>query len=224
MGSLTASLFTPNRIGEYGVKALYFYKADRKKVMLLNLISNMFQMIVTVLFGVFGLIYLFMNYPIDLPIFKSRRLVYFLVIITSSVFGGRYFFSKKFRGFYLKKIISFFKSISLTTLIKTIVYSIIRYIIFSHQFYYLLVMFGVEIDYYTLIKLIFAMYLIASVIPSLPMFDWLIKGSVAVFVFGFIEINELIIVTTTTLMWILNFAIPSVIGSYFVLNFKFVTK
>jgi len=31
LGSLTASLFTPNRIGEYGAKAFYFYKTKRKK-------------------------------------------------------------------------------------------------------------------------------------------------------------------------------------------------
>jgi len=190
--------------------------------LLLNLISNISQMFVTILFGVFGLVYLVANYPIDLPIFKSRRLVYYFAILVASAFGGRFFIAKKIRGFYLTKIISFFKSISTTVLIKTIAFSIIRYLVFSHQFYYLLVLFGVETDYYILMKFIFAMYLIASVIPSLPMFDWLIKGSVAVYVFGFAEINELIIVTTTTLMWLLNFALPAIIGSYFVLNFRFV--
>ena len=72
--------------------------------------------------------------------------------------------------------------------------------------------------------LVFAMYLIASTIPSLPMFDWLIKGSVAVFVFGLIGVNELVIVSITSIMWLLNFALPAVIGSYFVINFRFISK
>jgi len=224
LGSLTASLFTPNRIGEYGAKAFYFYKANRKKVLLLNLIANISQMTVTVLFGVIGLIFIIKTYEVDLPIFRVRRLAYYSAILLASFFGGRFFISKKVRGFYLTKIIDFFKRLPKIIVFKTLMYSVIRYLIFSHQFYFLLLLFGIEIDYAILIKLIFAMYLIASVIPSLPMFDWLIKGSVAVFVFGLVGVNELIIVSITSLMWILNFAIPAIIGSYFVMNFKFVTK
>ena len=52
LGSLTASLFTPNRIGEYGAKAFYFYKNERTKVLLLNLISNSTQMLVTLVFSI----------------------------------------------------------------------------------------------------------------------------------------------------------------------------
>jgi len=187
LGSLTASLFTPNRIGEYGAKAFYFYKTDRKKVLLLNLIANISQMTVTVLFGIVGLIFIINTYEVDLPIFRVRRLAYYSAILLASFFGGRFFISKKIRGFYLAKIINFFKRLPKIIVFKTLMYSVIRYLIFSHQFYFLLLLFGIEIDYATLMKLIFAMYLIASVIPSLPMFDWLIKGSVAVFVFGLVE-------------------------------------
>ena len=37
---------------------------------------------------------------------------------------------------------------------------------------------------------------------------------------SFVNANEFIIVTCITIMWFLNFALPSIIGSYFVLNFK----
>ncbi len=221
LGSHTASLFTPNRIGEYGAKAFYFHKNKRKKIVLLNLISNVIQMIITVLFGIAGLVFLVTNYDVDLPIFRMRRLVYYLAIIIVSLLGGRFFISKKIRGFYLNKIINFIKKLPKIIVVKAFLFSIIRYFIFSHQFYFLLRLFGVETDYYTIVMLIFAMYIIASIIPSLPMFDWLIKGSVAVFIFSFVPINELIIVSITLLMWLLNFALPAIIGSYFVLNFKF---
>jgi len=223
LGSLTASLFTPNRIGEYGAKAFYFYKEQRKKILLLNLISNISQMTVTVVFGIVGLLFIVFNYAIDLPVFRARRLVYYLAILFLSIFGAQFFISKKIRGFYFNKIVLFFKELPIFVIVKTMLFSIIRYLIFSHQFYYLLLLFGVEMDYNILIRLIFTMYLIASVIPSLPMFDWLIKGSVAVFVFGLVGVNELVVVSITTLMWLLNFAIPAIIGSYFVMNFKFLT-
>jgi len=220
LGSHTASLFTPNRIGEYGAKAIYFNKNLRKKIVLLNLISNVLQMTITVLFGAVGLFFLFLNFEIDFPVFRLRRLVYYTVIITVSLFGGRFFISKKIRGFYWNKILNFFKRLSKVIVFKTFLFSFIRYLIFSHQFYFLLRLFGVETDYYSIMMLIFAMYFIASIIPSLPMFDWLIKGSVAVFIFGFIQVNELVIVSITLLMWLLNFALPAIVGSYFVLNFR----
>ena len=51
LASLTVSIITPNRIGEYGAKALFFEKNKRKKVMLLNLIGNLNQLIATVFFN-----------------------------------------------------------------------------------------------------------------------------------------------------------------------------
>ena len=65
-----------------------------------------------------------------------------------------------------------------------------------------------------------SMYLLSSIIPALSIFDVVIKGSVAVFVFSFLEINQLIILSIITIMWLLNFVLPSIIGSYFVLLFK----
>lgn len=80
--------------------------------------------------------------------------------------------------------------------------------------------FGGEIDYLSAMPIIFSMYFIASIIPGFVIFDWLIKGSVAVSLFSVLGVNELIIVSTTSLMWLLNFAFPSIIGSYFVLSFS----
>lgn len=220
LGSLTASLFTPNRIGEYGAKALYFNKKNRKKVVLLNLISNVSQMSITILFGVCGLLFVILNFEVEFPILRTKKLVYFSVLLMVVLFSGRFFIRKKIRGFYISKIIDFIKGFSKALIFRTFFFSIIRYLVFSHQFYFLLRIFGVETDYYSLILLIFSMYLIASIIPSLPMFDWLIKGSVAVFIFGLIGVSELLVVSITIVMWLLNFGLPAIIGSYFVLGFR----
>ena len=79
---------------------------------------------------------------------------------------------------------------------------------------------GVEIDYFTALHLLFCMYFMASIIPSMAIFDWAIKGSIAVWLFSFAGVNEITIITITTIMWMLNFAIPAIIGSIFVLKFK----
>lgn len=64
------------------------------------------------------------------------------------------------------------------------------------------------------------MYLMASVIPSVFIFDVVIKGSVALYVFEIAGVNDLTILSIITLMWILNFVIPSIIGSFFIMRFN----
>ena len=58
LGALTAGLFTPNGIGEYAGKALFFEKSQAKNIVFLNLICNGIQLILSVIFGIFGLLYL----------------------------------------------------------------------------------------------------------------------------------------------------------------------
>ena len=57
LAALTAGLFTPNGVGEYAGKALFYEKSETRKIVFLNLICNGIQMILTVFFGIFGLLY-----------------------------------------------------------------------------------------------------------------------------------------------------------------------
>lgn len=222
--SLTASIMTPNRIGEYGAKALYFEKKQRKKVMVLNLVGNLSQLTVTLFFGIFGLF--FLSFYVDVEMFSFNLPRFFLILSVLLLFyliGKNLGIIKKLTAL-IRKILNYSKDLPLKIHLKTLTYSLFRYLIFSHQFYFLLRLFQIEADYFMLMSLIFSTYFIASIIPGLAIFDWVIKGSVAVFIFGFIGLNPLTIVTVTTFMWLLNFAIPALLGSIFVLNFKMVDE
>ena len=80
--------------------------------------------------------------------------------------------------------------------------------------------FKIDISYVHAISAISSMYLIASCIPILSLFDAALKGSVAVVVFSLFGLDSLLILSITTLMWLFNFAFPAIIGSYFVLQFN----
>lgn len=58
LASLTLSLITPNRIGEYGAKALYYTNDKRKQILLLNFAGNFYQLVITIVLGAIGLVYL----------------------------------------------------------------------------------------------------------------------------------------------------------------------
>lgn len=220
LASLTASLFTPNRIGEYGAKALYF-SSSRKKVMLLNLISNMSQMLITTILGGIGLIVFSSKYEINIDSFKILRILVFgVMIISFTAFGVRRK-KIKIRGFDFSKIIDFIKSISRIVITKTFVFSLTRYLIFSFQFYYLLTIFGIDVYYINAMIVISSMYLLSSIIPSIFIFDVIVKGSVALYLFNIVGVNDLTILSIITIMWLLNFVLPSIVGSAFVMSFNY---
>lgn len=219
LGALTASIFTPNRIGEYGAKAIYFAKTHRKKVLLLTLISNMLQMSVTVIFGSIGLFFLYSNFEINISYRILRGIAILAFITLFGVIGikqNRF----KIKGFSLEKVIDYIKNLGVHYLGFGLLLSVLRYAVFSFQFYFILSLLGVDLHYFDAMILITSMYLLASIIPSISLFDVVIKGSVALYIFGLAGINQLPILSCVLLMWLLNFALPSVFGSYYVLNFN----
>jgi len=210
--SLTASIITPNRIGEYGAKALFFESQKRKNILGLNLIGNLSQLAVTVFFGCIRISYFLINHSVEIPKINGLNSLFLVLLLLILIY-----FRKKIK---LIKVRLFLNKISKKTYITVLILAVLRYLVFSHQFYFFLILLNIEINYFTALPLIFSMYFIASVLPSLTIFDWAIKGSIAIFLFSFVNINELTIVTITTLMYVLNFAIPALLGSIFVLNFK----
>ncbi len=212
LSALTASMITPNRVGDYLAKSLYFDKKKTIKIIALNFIGHGFQLGTTILFGVIGLVYLSLNYPVKLSVnFKVVAFLSILFFIFLSFKKGRV---------WLKKIMDFYRNQPSNLFTKIGFLSVLRYLIFSHQFYLLSIISGLEIAYFPTMMAIFSMYLLASIWPSLSLTDWLVKGSAAIFVFGFLGVAPLLVMQVSLLMWICNFALPAVAGGYFVIRFK----
>lgn len=219
LASLAVSLATPNRIGEYGAKALFYPSNNCKKILLLNFIGNGFQMLVTTFFGILGLGYLVIIFEIDISIYKAL-LLFFTTIIIGLV---SYFFRKKefiIKGFTIANIYTFYKNISAGIKIKTLVFSLIRYLVFSFMFFELLRFFDVQVELIDGFAAIFGMYLVSSFLPSIFILDVAIKGGVAVFVFSLLGVPEISVLCTVFIMWLLNMVLPAIIGSIFLFTLK----
>lgn len=219
LAALTVSLATPNRIGEYGAKAFFYESRYRKKVLLLNFYSGAIQMLVTSIFGVLGISYLLLKLKLHFS-YNSLWVMASLIILAM---GFAYFLKEKeflIKGFSISKTIRFFRKISLSIKLRTIIFSGIRYAIFSSLFLGLLLFFGANIEILDAYLLIFAMYFLVSLVPTLFIFDVIIRGGVAVWLFSFVGIPELTVLSTVLAMWILNFVIPSFLGSFYVITYQ----
>ena len=210
LGALTAGLFTPNGIGEYAGKALFYEKSQAKNIVFLNLICNGIQLILSVVFGIFGLLYLGYGKWVLLLLFGILG----LLILG---FGLK---KLKIKGYSITDLILKINEIPKSIHRKNNYLAVCRYLIFSHQYYFLFLAFDVQLPYFTLMATISAVYLLASSLPTFQFLDFAVKGSVALYFFGMLGVNEWIVVFISTLFWFLNIVLPAVIGSYFVLVFK----
>ncbi len=210
LGALTAGIFTPNGLGEYAGKALYFEKTKTKKIIFLNLICNGIQMIVTVIFGTIGLLIIgYWKWSLAIVIIS------FLLLLASFLIK-----SIKVKGYSIEKMLEKINKIPKRIHAKNNLLALCRYLVFSHQYYFLFLAFNVDLPYLTMMATIATVYFLASSLPSFQFLDFAVKGSVAVFFFGKLGVNEWIVVFISTLMWFLNVVLPVIIGSYYVFKFK----
>jgi hypothetical protein len=219
LAALTTSLATPNRIGDYGAKAYFFQSEKRKQVLLLNFISNAAQMSITMLFGMIGLLLVISRYSIS---FSRLYVLVFGIAFIGLAFVGFAFKEKELvvKGLSLKNIYTYIKKLPFTLKRTVWLYSFLRYVCFSYLFFIILRFFEADISVTHAYPLIFAMYLLVSVVPTLFLWDVVVRGGVAVWLFSFAGVSELTVLCTVFAMWLLNFVIPATIGSYYVLTYK----
>ncbi|WP_299684085.1 hypothetical protein [uncultured Dokdonia sp.] len=211
------SLITPAKIGEYGAKALFFPAPMRKKILFLTLLGNGYQMLVTTVFGYIGIgICTYLLFP--------KYSIYYLltcILLIPMIYGIPKILDKlrwSIKGYSWQRIRDFMYTIAATRKQKALLFSCIRYLIFAHQFYFLLWVFQVDVSYILAMGLITSMYLISSIIPMLQLFDVILKTGVAVALFSWIDVPEIAIVSITFIMWFFNVVLPIIPGSYFILT------
>ena len=204
LGALTAGIFTPNGLGEYAGKALYFDKKKTKKIIFLNLICNGIQMILTVVFGTIGLFFLgYWKWSLT-------------IILLAIAFCLTAFFTKniKIKGYSIQKLVHKINEIPKRIHQKNNLLALCRYLVFSHQYYFLFLAFDVDLPYLTMMATIATVYFLASSLPSFQFLDFAVKGSMAVFFFGKLGVNEWIVVFISTLMWFVKVIVKASLNSF----------
>jgi len=219
LAGLTVSLATPNRIGDYGAKAIYYPRNEQKQILLVNFFSNTLQMMVTTVLGGVGLLMTasYFNFSFS----PMNTTIVLLAVALISVFAYQHRTKEiMIQGLTVNNIIRYFRKIPRAVKIKTTCYSLLRYIVFSSLFFLLLKFFNAPISLGTAMPIIFVMYLLVSIIPSLFILDVVVRGGVALWLFSQVGVSEITILSTILAMWLLNFVLPAIWGSFYVITFK----
>jgi uncharacterized membrane protein YbhN (UPF0104 family) len=222
---VTVSIFMPNRIGEFAGRIFFLEKADKLEATLKNVIGSLMQFFMTLLFGIaasFILIQKGINSQIsidafDLKLMKALTIVIILIAIAVTILN-------KYRINFPEKVQLYFKAffdVPKSEILSVFIISFFRYTIFLFQYYLVLLAFGVQMDVSTGLLLIAVIFLITSVIPTFALTEVATRGATAVFLFSSITSDATGVLISSFIVWIINLAIPALIGSIFIWKLKF---
>ena len=221
---ITVSTFTPNRIGEYGGRVFCLEKGDRIKAVFITVLCSMSQLLVTILFGSISLFILFDEILIDKTFLSVSLLILLNLFLLFSYFNishivnflGKFKLIKSFKKYFEVLVMYNYKD-----LIIAFIYSNTRYFIFSLQFIILLHVFGINLSFMDAILSVMLIFFFITITPTITIAEIGVRGSVAIFVLGLFSSNDIAILSSTTLLWLINLIIPAIIGSFFIFSLKF---
>lgn len=226
---ITIGIFTPNRVGEIGGRVLFIEKGKRTYGVLATGTGSLAQFIITIATGILGFVLFLILFPdiINIsPIFNILSALALLIILLILIWT--YFNIKRIEPIVLK--IPFFKTrtdqleylseTKFISLLKVLLLSFARYFIFITQFFLLLIFFNIHLTLIQAYVSISLIYLFATLVPTTTLIELGIRGSLAIFFIGMFSDNFLGIILSTTFLWFINLAIPSIIGSVFFVKNK----
>ncbi len=231
---LAVSMFIPTAAGEYAGRTLYMHEGNRLRSLSLNVIGSISQLVITLIAGVAGLIYLKKTLLTTTAFGNPLSLIWlngmlYAVLVAIVVFLLIYFqiawFTRWFEKIpFIQKHLIFVQSLEafgLKQLTQILLLSILRYVVFIIQYLVVLQLFDVHIYWLQAALATAVLLLILSAIPSVPNIAELgVRGEVSRLLFGLLSTNIAGIVFSATLIWIVNLILPAVAGGIFLIGIK----
>ncbi len=232
LAGISVSIFTPNRSGEV-VGKLYFMDINEKmKAALLNFSGSMAQMICTCILGLWGTVYYLQNHTFKdiniptLPVITGIAVICTIIAFLIYFNQQKFFNAIRHKQWARSLKIDFTDKQQFSTLLqaKILVLSFIRYIVFSTQLVLLLRFGGVETLVTDLYVLSAIFFLVMWFMPSFAVAELGIRGSVALFIFqqNIPDISGILL--AVILLWVINVALPALIGSIFLFGVSLKAK
>ena len=222
---VTVSIFTPNRVGEFAGRVFVLQKADKIKASLMSLMGSLIQLVVTVLTGILAYYILeskYYDYFQTEQFFSTHYLLLFIVLLFIMLGGILFFLAKKGDSFpWFKKYVDVINTLSKKKLELVFYISCLRYIVFSTQYFLTLKLFGITGGTTIILSLISLTFLVTSAIPTFALTEITVRTGTAIYFFGTISVDHSAIIASSLFLWIINLAMPALIGAGVVWKMKF---
>lgn len=217
---VTIGSLTPNRIGEFGGRILFLKKENRLTASGLTLYGDLSQFIITFCIGLSSFLIMINFYFTSYDIKSIETVVIgislFAIIVSTLIYfriNKILSYLAKFKIF--KKIsnkFSDFEYVNSKTKLITLIYSTLRYLVFTTQFYLSLKFFEIDISIIEAFISIASVYLAATVIPNIPFIEIGIRLSFSLIFIGIFTSKTTEILLSSAIIYIINVLTPIIIG------------
>jgi hypothetical protein len=212
---------TPGRLGEFAGRILFFSPGVRARMATSHFICGITQLVVTIVAGCTGLI-LFSTGLSGTAWFLALSLELLLLVLLVAVLARVNQVVAWLLGLRALKRFNFEGLSYSREMIRGLLgWSVLRYAVFSFQFFLILKACGIRGEPLQLLAAISIMYLLLSTIPMISVIEVAIRAYVAVLLFGAFNPNDWLLSAASTLLWLVNIALPSMIGYIFILQNNF---
>ncbi len=226
---ISIGIFTPNNIGDYGGKILYLKDHNRGSGIVVNFITSISQLVITLSVGLLAFLFYFSKYitsqTVVLNILTYTVVVFICLLIhlfvninRLSSYADKIKLLSKFKKYIL--VFDLFHSKQIAVIL---MFALIRYLIFSTQYLLIIKYVDPSLSISNIVMMTSLIFLTQSILPSFAISEIMIRGSVAAFYFEHLSNDVLPIVASAFSIWILNVILPAIIGLYFVLKINFLS-
>lgn len=224
LAGLGLAFVTPHALGDYAGRILHSSSYDRGRLLGALLLGRLLQLIATLFFGTWGLMYYFIG-EINWLTFIAGLISLILIAALSITllqmlvlaFGMQTIF-----GRWVNKYFGLFTEYSWKEIIQVQLLSLIRYIVFATQFYIIFILLDVGLSPALSFAGISWTLLLKSILPSFNFLSDLgIREAATLLFFEGYEYLSAQIVLASLLLWIINLLVPAIIGLFFVFRLKF---
>ncbi|NEQ49159.1 MAG: flippase-like domain-containing protein [Leptolyngbya sp. SIO3F4] len=222
---VNVSVFTPNRTGEFAGRLLFVHPRNRWKSILPSVLCSFAQLVVTVTLGCVALLFYVNRYWQDTVPAYVQTILIFALLLLSVLLVVLYIYARlinrilqRFPRLW-KRIRTFFRLLFLlkpVQLARILGWSTLRYTVYCTQFFLLLYFFQTGITLSDALVLIPLNYLAITAIPSIALAELGIREGVALVFLGMASTHNTGIVAATFVLWLMNIALPALVGSVFV--------
>lgn len=219
---IASGIITPMQIGDYLGRIVSVKKEKMPVSLVSTFLCSFSQNLATLIFGITGIaFYSFHILKIDNSIiFPSVFIGFSLVVFFLLLYFNISFFSNFLIRLGLRNIIEKFKldnyfdafTINKSVLSHILILSMLRYFVFAFQFFLLLNFYGVKAGAISLFSSISSIFLLQSGIPFPPIVNFIMKGEISVMILKSFVSNEILILSISLCIWIINLVFPAFVG------------
>lgn len=222
LSGVALGMITPNQIGNFIGRIIHLKQLGKLKGSLVSVIGHTAQVMMTLGFGLFALIWLSEKKNLITPGMAGLYYTLLLVLVVLSVVGylNIHWVGRLTMKPGIKQYLDVFIGYSRSELMQVLTISFLRYAVFVIQYLLLVTFYHIEVGMEETIVCVCASLFIQAFVPSFILLDIGMRGASALWLFGLYTDQTAPVLLMTYTVWVINILLPGLVGLYFITKWR----